>query len=98
MGKIPFSVCDFFAYLSSGAVLFMTADYIGGFGLLTAKEVGPVLAVALVILTYISGHVVAHFSSFFLEQMIVHRLLKSPAVLLLGDKPRLRMFKWLFAN
>jgi hypothetical protein len=96
--KIPFSVYDFFAYLSSGAVLVATADYIWGLGLLSAKEVGPVLAVALVILAYVLGHIVAHFSSFLLEQLIVQRLLKGPAALLLGVEPRLRLFKWIFPN
>jgi hypothetical protein len=32
MDKIPFSVYDFFAYLSSGAVLVATVDYVWGLG------------------------------------------------------------------
>ncbi len=96
--KVPFSVYDFFAYLCSGAVLVATADYIWGLGLLSAKDIGPVLAVALIILAYVLGHIVAHFSSFLFEQLIVHRLLKSPAALLLGAPPRVRLFRWMFPN
>ena len=84
MDKIPFTVYDFFAYLSSGAVLVATADYIWGLGLLANKEVSPILGVALIILAYVTGHIIAHFSSWLLEQTIVHRVLKSPSVLLLG--------------
>ena len=98
MDKVPFSVYDFFAYLSSGAVLIVTADYVWALGLLTTKEVTPVLAVALVILAYVAGHIVAHFSSFFLEQIVVHRLLKTPASLLLGAKPNSVILASLFPN
>ena len=47
MDKIPFSVYDFFAYLSSGAVWVVTADYVLGTGLLNQKEITPVFGVTL---------------------------------------------------
>src|SRR3989442_5820658 len=96
--KIPFSVYDFFAYLSSGAVLVATADYVLGLGLLTQKEPGPVLAVLLIILAYVCGHIVAHFSSFILEHIAVGRILRRPAALLLGEPPRWVGFAWVFPN
>lgn len=98
MDKIPFTVYDFFAYLSSGAVLVATADYIWGLGLLANKEVSPILGVALIILAYVTGHIIAHFSSWLLEQTIVHRVLKSPSVLLLGGEPRWNLFALVFRN
>jgi hypothetical protein len=38
MDKIPFSVYDFFAYLSSGAVLMVAIDYVWNLGLCFAKS------------------------------------------------------------
>lgn len=98
MDKVPFSVYDFFAYLSSGTVLLATADYVMGIGLLQRKEIPPLLAGFLIVLAYILGHIVAHFSSLVLEQRLVHRLLKSPALILLGEKPRSKFLRWLFRN
>lgn len=98
MDKIPFSVYDFFAYLSSGAVWVLTADYVLGIGLLKQKDVPVVLAVALVIFAYVCGHIVAHFSAFTMEQLFVGRLLKRPASILMGEAPRWRPLKWAFAN
>lgn len=98
MDKTPFTVYDFFAYLSSGAVLVITADYTWGLGLLTRKEVNTVLGVVLIILAYVSGQMVAHFSSFLLEQNVVARLLKRPSTLLLGGKPGWAASRWIFPN
>ena len=98
MDKIPFSVYDFFAYLSSGTVVLATMDYIWGLGILERKEVSPVLGVALVILAYVTGHIVAHFSSFLIEHTVVRCALKRPLALLLGEKPRSPIFVWIFPN
>jgi hypothetical protein len=98
MDKIPFSVYDFFAYLSSGAVLVTTADYVWGLGLLSRRDTGAPLAVALLIISYVVGQTVAQFSSLFFEQIVVHRILKRPSSLLMGAKPTLKAFKWLFPN
>lgn len=98
MDKIPFSVYDFFAYLSSGAVLVATADYVWGLGLLSRSDIGAVLGVALVIITYVVGQTIAQFSSFFFEQLIVHRILKRPSSLLMGTKPTWKPFRWVFPN
>jgi hypothetical protein len=94
--KIPFTVYDFFAYLSSGAVWVLTADYVLGFGLLDRDKVSPMLAVVLIIFTYVCGQIVAHFSSFILEQTVVARLLKRPNTILMGEQARLRLFRWVF--
>ena len=80
MDKTPFSAYDFFAYLSSGAVLVATADYVMGTGLLMAKDIGPVLGVLLIIIAYVCGQIVAHFASSILEYVVVGRALKRPNV------------------
>jgi hypothetical protein len=97
LDKIPFSVYDFFAYLSSGTILLATADYIIGFGLLQKDKVGPIFAVFLIVIAYVCGHIVAHFSSAVLEQVAIGRILKRPNELLLGERPR-RGFAWVFRN
>lgn len=96
MDKIPFSVYDFFAYLSSGTVLIVTADYIWELNLLKSKDASPAFSVVLVVLAYVTGQVVAHFSSLFMEQIGVQRILKRPSSLLLGEEPKLRLFRWMF--
>ena len=96
--NIPFSVYDFFAYLSSGAVVLATADYIWQFGILSRKEVGPVLAAFLIILAYTAGQIIAHFSAWLLEHTVVARLLKRPTTILLGGAPTAKLLKWTFPS
>lgn len=98
MDKTPFSVYDFFAYLSSGAILLATGDYVMGYGLLSQKDVGLVLAVLLIILAYVGGHIVAHFSSFIFEYGAVGRILRRPSVVLLGEHASWRVWPWIFPN
>jgi hypothetical protein len=95
--KIPFSVYDFFAYLASGIVAIAGADYVLDFGLTTAR-ITPVQAALLVVAAYVSGHVVAQFSSLFFERLFVDRFLGRPVELLLGARPRWVGLKWLFPN
>ena len=96
--SIPFSVYDFFAYLSSGAVVLAAVDYIWQLGVLLQKDIGPPYAIALIILAYIVGQILAHFSSFFYERTIANRILRNPSVLLLGGKPRSKFVKYIFPN
>lgn len=98
MDKIPFSVYDFFAYLSSGTIILATVDYTWGLGILGLKEVGAPLAITLVILTYVTGHVIAQVSSLLFEHTIVKRVLQRPLALLLGAKPRWVVFAWMLPN
>src|SRR6266576_4445798 len=98
MDKTPFSAYDFFAYLSSGAVLVATADYVMGTGLLMAKDIGPVLGVLLIIIAYVCGQIVAHFASSILEYVVVGSALKRPHVVLFGEKPHWSALVWCFRN
>ena len=77
-------------------MLVAAADYVFGLNLLSTRKISPVLAVVLIVLAYVTGQIVAHFSAFLLEQTIVGRVLTRPSSLLLGGKPRLRLFKWVF--
>jgi hypothetical protein len=96
LDKVPFSVYDFFAYLSSGSILLATFDYILGFGLLSQEKIAPLIAVLLVVLAYVCGHIAAHFSSFLYEHVIVARLLNRPNDMLMGGSPRWRLHRVMF--
>lgn len=96
MDKIPFSVYDFFAYLSSGSILLATVDYICAFGFLSREKIAPLFAVLLVVLAYVCGHIAAHFSSFLYEHVMVARVLKRPNDMLMGGVPRLRLHRVVF--
>lgn len=96
--KIPFGVYDFFAYLSSGTVALVALDHVCRTGLLTQVHITPLVAVVLVIAAYVSGQIVAHFSSFLLERLFVGKLLHRPSALLLGDEPHFLFLEWLFPN
>src|SRR5690242_1600836 len=98
MDKIPFTVYDFFAYLSSGSIWLATTDYIFSLGLMTRERIAPAMAILLVVLAYVCGHIVAHFSSFILEQWIVGRVLKRPINILLGGEPRWKVLKLFFPH
>ena len=85
MGRIPFSVYDFFGYLSSGTIALVGASFayqgVDAFRLeLTVSQ-----GLACVIAAYLAGHVVASVSSFLLERRLTRRLIGSPT-------------SWLFAQ
>jgi hypothetical protein len=98
LDKIPFSVYDFFAYLSSGAILVITADYVWSLGILEQQNLATVFGLMLVIIAYIAGQAAAQFSSFLLEQLFVAKLLGRPALVLLGGKARFALLPLLFPN
>jgi hypothetical protein len=96
--KIPFGVYDFFAYLSSGTVMLVALDHVCRTGLLGQVHTTPLVAVVLVIAAYVSGQIVAHFSSFLLEQLFVGKLLHRPSSVLLGSEPHFLFLEKLFPN
>lgn len=94
--KIPFTVYDFFAYLSSGSLLVAAFDYTFGYQwLLAPGQISAVLAIFLIFAAYLTGHLIAHFSSFLLEDIFVAKILKRPSHTLLGEAPP-RFLKFIF--
>jgi len=91
MDKLPFSIYDFFAYLSAGFVLLCgaAAAFVGGSG----WQDTPTLMVGLlgVIAAYSAGHVLANISAFLLERLLVGRVLGTPTAVLLSDRPAPRI-------
>jgi hypothetical protein len=91
MKNIPFTVYDFFAYLSSGSVIVAAIDYLYGYQWLMQDEISTPLALLLIFLSYVTGHVVAHASSLLLENLFVDRILRRPSLTLMGDTSRRRL-------
>ena len=87
MTKIPFTVYDIFAYVFSGGVVVTAIDYVFGYQWILNVEKSAFLAIFLIFLAYVSGHLVAHFSSFFLEIILVDKILKRPSRILMGENP-----------
>lgn len=87
MSKLPFSVYDTFAYLASGFIVAMAADFAFGIGLRGETDPAVVDALFWILVVYIGGHLVAHLSSVLLEKGIVRKWLRSPEEHLLADEP-----------
>jgi hypothetical protein len=96
MSSVPFTVYDFFAYLSSGTVLLALVDYVSGQRWLLKQNLPPGQWILLLILAYVTGHAVAHISSSVFEQGLVQRVLGRPSSTLLGSAPRNRLYAILF--
>lgn len=97
-GYFPLTDFDFWAFLTSGAVLLAAADRVLGLGWLdrenwTVVQFGVAVAVA-----YVTGHVIAEAASRLLEGALVHRLLGTPATHLLSDQPDRPAGRWLYSG
>ena len=95
MKDIPFTIYDFLAYLSSGAVIVASLDYVFGYRWLLGP-VGASLALLLVLAAYIAGHAVAHFSSLAFERGLVKRVLGEPSLTLMDTAAPGRIRRFLF--
>ncbi len=86
MDKIPFSVYDFFGYLSAGGVILFAAVFaIQGFDAFDA-DLTAAQVLMLVIAAYVVGYVIAAVSSFLLERRLTRRFIGTPTELLFKDK------------
>lgn len=85
MNKIPFSLYDFFGYLSSGFLLLVAIDYALQLNLVFQGETIVTEYIFGVLVIYIFGHLVALPSKLILEDLIVKKILKSPSVNLFID-------------
>jgi hypothetical protein len=89
MDKLPFSVYDFFGYLSAGFVLL-----VGLAAAFTDSEAwqrtpGAGIALLLVVVAYTAGHVIANTSGYLIEGTLVRRILGAPNKVLFAEiRPR----------
>jgi hypothetical protein len=88
VNRIPFSVYDFFGYLASGFLLVAAVDYIVGDGWVLHNTLGVALGVFWLLVSYITGQIIASPASFFLERLLVSKWLKQPSINLLQERPR----------
>lgn len=67
MGSIPFSIYDFFAYLSAGFVWLVSIDYAFGLNWLIGRELTVADTAFWIVAAYTIGHINAHWSSWLFE-------------------------------
>ncbi len=93
MSKIPFTVYDFFAYLSSGALLVAAFDFAIGYQWLRQANLSIPIALLLTFSAYLTGHLIAHVSKVLLEEILVTKCLGRSAAILLAPKTETKRAK-----
>lgn len=74
MDKYPFSLYDFFSYLSAGAIWLISIDLIFNTGWLVAKQPNIVEVIFFVVIAYVIGHINSHLASGLFEKWLVAAL------------------------
>ncbi len=99
--RLPFSVYDFFAYLTSGFLLLAAIDF-GFFDAEHLKKDPNITPALLAILgAYIVGHLIANVSAYLLERLLVGKALGRPVTILFAStqpKWRRRLFPGYFSS
>jgi hypothetical protein len=84
MDKVPFSVYDFFGYLSAGFILLAGVDaaFVGSHQISASPSV--IAGILLVVLAYVAGQITANIAGFVLERKLVGDFLGQPTQHLFG--------------
>lgn len=84
MDRLPFTVYDFFGYLSAGFILL--AAVAGAFVGEAPFDSNPnfVLSILLIVITYGSGQVIANVSGFAIESLLISKAVRRPTPHLFG--------------
>jgi hypothetical protein len=82
MDKLPFTVYDFFGYLSAGFVLLVGIAAAFTDSESWQRTPGAGVALLLIVIAYTAGHVVANMAGYLLEGVLVRRILSPPNKLL----------------
>lgn len=91
MKELPFDPYDFFGYIASGLVLVALAQVVFGFPRVIGAELKPFDIAITVLAVYMAGQIAAGPAKFVLEDILVHKVLGSPAANLLSSRaPRFR--------
>jgi hypothetical protein len=77
MTKLPFSIYDFFGYLSCGFLLLAAVDYTFNDGTLLRQKLDGFSAVVFfwILLIYIIGHIIANVASWLFENGMIRKVL-----------------------
>jgi hypothetical protein len=78
VSRIPFSVYDFFGYLASGFLVLAALDLVFTGGSVIRSDMQLLPGLFWLVVAYVTGHMVANISSFFLERLLVQRFLGRP--------------------
>jgi hypothetical protein len=82
MEKIPFSIYDFFGYLSSGFILLIAFDVVFVDGNILNQDVSLAFGIFLVVVAYIAGQITANISGYLIEEKFVRNILGEPPAIL----------------
>jgi hypothetical protein len=84
--RLPFTVYDFFAYLSAGFLLLVgiTTAFIGLGPLETTPDL--IVGILLIVLAYVVGQVVGNVSGFLLEGLLVKEGIGEPSEILFAEE------------
>jgi len=96
MSRVPFSAYDFFGYLASGFLLLAGIAVVTGHSWLLGASLPASVMLIATFAAYVTGHVVAHLSSSFLEHLLARRLLDAPERILLNPPEKRRVRRFLF--
>lgn len=99
MDKIPFSIYDFFGYLTPGALFLISIDYfLLKQQLIKSAAENLITGFVSLILVYIIGHIISSVSCWCFEKIFVKKFLKPPSVTLFKDKRSIVKLKKLFST
>lgn len=86
MKEFPFDPYDFFGYIASGLLIVIGLEILIGVPQVLGKDLKSFDLIALGLGVYIAGQLVATPSKWFLENVIVRQLLKTPSINLMASK------------
>lgn len=92
MKDLPFSIYDFFAYLSSGFVVLVVVDLSLGEHWVLRDDQSLILSVGFILAAYIVGHTIAQLSSTLIEKMLVGKVIGKPHSKLLNPSGPISKF------
>lgn len=92
--QIPFTDYDFWAYLSAGFVLFVAVDQAFSIGWMLGHEWKLAEGLFVIVCAYVTGHIIAGFSSALIERRLVRHWVGKPVSILMGEHhgPRIARF------
>ena len=84
LSGLPFVAYDFFGYLASGFLFLVAVDHVAGTRQLSTRDAPVLLTLLGLLVTYITGQLLANLSAFVLERGVVQGLLGDPARVILA--------------
>ncbi|WP_156481358.1 hypothetical protein [Herbaspirillum rubrisubalbicans] len=94
--KIPFTSYDFWAYLSAGFLLLFALDQVAESNLLMRESWTVVQGVIAMSSAYVVGQMIASFSSFVFERLLVGKVLGSPSNTLFAKTHTHKFLRYIF--